>query len=103
MWSVEASASDAVDEDLSGPVSLRGFASTQSARPGIQGKLVGNAMMRTRLLVAFGACALALGCSSKVSSFLDPELQKRVVALQECFPPLWDKVEQLLLLFAQLL
>ena len=53
-------------------------------------------MMRTRLLVAFGVCALALGCSSKVSSFLDPELQKRVVALQECFPPLWDKVEQLL-------
>ncbi|MEC7584210.1 MAG: hypothetical protein VYE77_07825 [Planctomycetota bacterium] len=53
-------------------------------------------MMRTRLSLLLGACALAFGCSSKVTSFLDPDLQKRVSTLEDCFPPLWDKVDQLL-------
>ena len=52
--------------------------------------------MQKALFAGLLAAALLTGCDSKVTSTTDPEQQARFETLSDCFPNLYDKVEQLL-------
>lgn len=52
--------------------------------------------MQKALFAGLLAATLLTGCDSKVTSTTDPEQQARFETLSDCFPNLYDKVEQLL-------